>query len=85
MTDTLNPSAWAQAVEAMDTVAADCCCEYDNSPCRACRDTMLRAALPHLLRAVVGGTRWTNGQWMLYKSPDELLAALTDAAGRVHD
>lgn len=55
---TLTP--WAQAenplqaaVEAMrrEPEADGCACEYDSLPCDACFVAMLRAALPHLLRA----------------------------------
>lgn len=47
-------SAWAQAVEAMrqaDYHSVCGCCEQMHQP--ECYDAMLRAALPHLLRAVV--------------------------------
>lgn len=80
----MTPTPWAQAVEAFKTYAP--CCE-----CGMCVSDGLRAALPHLMRAVVGGITGNPecvaldgaaGRHVMVPRA-ALLSALTAAAGRV--
>ena len=93
----MTPTPWAQAVEAMRD--ADLCPRYAEDThmpelCGACLDAMLHAAAPHLLRAVTDGmtegdmlTLFRGSRMHYYPEREAfrtaLLAALTNAAGRV--
>lgn len=103
----MTPTPWAQAVEAAkqaDYYSVCGCTDQMHKP--DCYAAMLRAALPHLLRAWIAGLTdeqlWKLGaeEWYPYdRKPNgggmragvptpavmrkRLLAALTDAAGRV--
>ena len=70
----MTPTPWAQAVEAFKTYAP--CCE-----CGMCVSDGLRAALPHLLRAVVEGVATPDLDRLAESMRTYLLAANVYPAG----